>query len=310
MDLGWFLENRDRFGGDFRQNETLASHTYYRIGGPADLLLVPRSLDDLKWISEGIQKTGCEYFVLGAGSNLLVSDDGFRGVILKTGKLNLEIEESNGILRTGASIAVATLLRKAAAQGWKGIEFMAGVPGTMGGVVTMNAGTYLGEAKDRVHAVEYFQPRSFGSNPVRIASSEMKFEYRKNLFLPDDAFIWAVEWKIEKATPEEVKALIDEPLEKRKKAQPVEFPSCGSVFKNPLSQGFRAWEVMDRLGLRGRRIGNAQFSEKHPNFIINLGNARAVDVRALIDLAKSEALSRLNVTLEEEVRYLGEASKP
>lgn len=304
MNLDWFFLNRERFSGDFRPNEPLALHTYYRIGGPADLFLAPRSLSDLKWITEGIRISGCRYFILGAGSNLLASDDGFRGLIIKTSKLNLEVRESDGILRTGASVPVSTLLRKAVDQAWKGVEFMAGVPGTIGGVVTMNAGTYLGEAKDRIHALEFYPMRSGANDFIRVQKSEMKFEYRKNLFLPDDALVWSVEWNIEKASSDLVKALIEEPLERRKKSQPIEYPSCGSVFKNPLDQGYRAWEVIERLGLRGYRIGNAQFSEKHPNFIINLGNATASDVRGLIHLAKNEAKLRLNVILEEEVRYL------
>jgi UDP-N-acetylmuramate dehydrogenase len=137
---------------------------------------------------------------------------------------------------------------------------------------------------------------------------EMEFEYRRNRFLPGDAVVTWVEWKVRKLEPAFVKKVIDETLERRKSTQPVDYPSCGSVFKNPRESGLRAWQVVDQLGLRGHRIGQAQFAEKHSNFIINLGSARASDVRSLIELAQNRAKAELGVTLEEEVKFLGRFS--
>jgi UDP-N-acetylmuramate dehydrogenase len=133
----------------------------------------------------------------------------------------------------------------------------------------------------------------------------MAFDYRRNLFLPREHVVTGVTWRIDREEPMEVRKRIDETLERRKSTQPVDFPSCGSVFKNPRSAGLRAWEVVDKLGLRGHRIGGAQFAPKHSNFIINLGSARAEDVRGLIELAKRRARAELGVELEEEVKYLG-----
>ena len=274
---------------------------YYRIGGPALLFAVPENSEDLKWLFLGIQTTGTEFFFLGAGSNLLVSDSGFSGLVIQTGKMNMKISTDNGILRTGASLKIHSLLKKAVQRGWTGFEFLTGIPGTLGGAVFMNAGNSLGECADRVHAVEYFSIRQ--KQKIRIEKEELKFSYRKNLFLPPDAVIWAIEWKVQQEEPDRIQATIDKILKTRKTTQPLDFPSCGSVFKNPSPQ-VRAWEVIDRLGLRGHRIGNAVFSEKHPNFILNLGNARAEDVHSLIHLAKSRASHELNIHLEEEVRYL------
>jgi UDP-N-acetylmuramate dehydrogenase len=167
----------------------------------------------------------------------------------------------------------------------------------------MNAGTHLGEAQERVHRV--------GAYLLHAAQlqvwdrSEMAFEYRRHRFLPEGAIVTWVDWKITPTDPQQVKRVLDETLERRKSTQPVDFPSCGSVFKNPRATGLRAWQVVDRLGLRGHQIGNAQFAEKHSNFIINRGGALAADVRALIELAKARAKAELGIELEEEVKYLG-----
>jgi len=306
----WFQKNSGGFHGEIRFNEALSRHTYYRIGGPASIMAFPKDESALKWLQEGILHSGVPVFYLGLGSNLLVSDEGFPGLVIKTSRLDLSIEAQSTsdnpeafILRTGASVAISTLLRRAAVEGWSGLEFLAGVPGSVGGVVVMNAGTHLGETKDRIHRVSAFlmteKKNQLWDRKV------MEFEYRRNCFLPSDAIVSWVEWKLERKSPQMVKQTIDETLERRKSTQPVDYPSCGSVFKNPHDSSLRAWQVIDKLGLRGHRIGNAQFSEKHSNFIINLGEARAIDVRALIKLAQLRAKTELGINLEEEVKFLG-----
>ncbi len=304
----WFEKNAANFHGELRWNEPLSKHTYYRIGGPAPLMAFPKDLSAFRWLREGIQASGVESFILGLGSNLLVSDEGFPGLVIKTSRLDLGIEvvsrgDDSIIIRTGASVAVSTLLRRAAQEGWSGFECLAGVPGSVGGVVVMNAGTHLGEAQERIHRVGTYLMKS--DETREWTRGEMEFEYRRNRFLPADAIVTWVEWKVQRLEPALVKKTIDETLERRKSTQPVDYPSCGSVFKNPRESGLRAWQVVDQLGLRGHRIGNAQFAEKHSNFIINLGNARASDVRALIELAQTRAKSELGITLEEEVKFLG-----
>lgn len=309
----WFLQNVSMFTGQLLENEPLSKYTYYRMGGPARLFAFPKTEDDLKWLAQGIAATGIPYFVLGAGSNILVSDEGFDGLVIKLGRVNLEISAEadlalpdTKILKTGGSVAVSTLLRRCAQEGWGGLEFLTGIPGSIGGVVVMNAGTHLGEAKDALRAIEVI-PLSGDSAGIRVRFSgpDLKYQYRKNLFLPAGCAVWQAEWEVRAEEPALVKAKIDETLSRRKSTQPIDYPSCGSVFKNPKASGMSAWQVIDKVGLRGYRVGDAQFAEKHSNFIINLDRARAADVRALIELAKSKAQDQLGISLEEEVMYVG-----
>lgn len=296
--MKWFSENLARFSGEVLFDAPLSKCTYYRIGGPAKVIALPRTREDIAWIGEGLRATGLPYFVLGAGSNVLVSDRGFDGVVIRTGRLNLDITARDSRLMTGASVAVSSLLRRAASEGWAGLEFLAGIPGSIGGVVRMNAGTHLGEAAGALRRV-----RGISLDGNEHEYTELKFQYRKNLFLAPDVLVWDAEWEIRRDDPAKVKAILDETLARRKATQPIDYPSCGSVFKNP--DGHRAWQVIDKLGLRGHRIGDAEFSEKHSNFIINHGGAKAADVRALIELARTRAQAELGVILEEEVIYVG-----
>ena len=305
----WFRENANGFSGQILFNEPLAKHTYYRIGGPAEVYAVPKSQADVQWLAGGIQETQCRYFVLGQGSNLLASDQGFSGLIVRANRLNLELEarESEaGTLRvrTGASVVISSLLRRAAQEGWAGFEFLTGIPGAIGGAVFMNAGTHLGEVQSRIRRVEVLSLKEPLQKVSVYEGETLRFQYRKNLFLPPGSLVWAAEWEVSSGAPLEVKTKIDETLARRKATQPIDYPSCGSVFKNPKSSGYSAWQVVDQLGLRGHRIGDAQFAEKHSNFIINLGTATAADVKALIHLAKTRAENELNIHLEEEVIYL------
>lgn len=306
----WFTERAAGFSGQLSFDEPLSKHTYYRIGGPARVFAIPKSLDDLKWLAEGIAATGVPVFVLGSGSNLLASDAGFAGLVVRASRIDISIETVGPVgalgsaqrIRTGGSVAVSTLLRKAAQEGWGGLELLTGIPGSVGGVVTMNAGTHLGEAKDRLRKVEVFE--LLGASSRVFEAQDFKYEYRRNSYLPKQSVIVSAEWDVRLEDPVKVKTRIDETLARRKSTQPLDYPSCGSVFKNPLSHGLSAWQVIDKLGLRGYRVGGAQFSEKHSNFIVNLGGATASDVLALISLAKARAQKELGVVLEEEVMVL------
>ena len=303
----WFERSRPSFSGDLRWDEPLAASTYYQIGGPADLLLTPRSIEDLKIIRALLRDTGAPHFVMGLGSNLLVSDRGFRGVVIRSHRYNLGIEALDSTrIRAGSSVPISMLLRKAITQGWDGLEFLAGVPGSVGGIVTMNAGTHLGETKDALLESEVFLLRGNEDIPRRYSGDDLRYSYRTHHYLPNDAFITSATLRVKPGDPKVIKSTIDGTLERRKKSQPVDQPSCGSVFKNPIESGLKSWQVMEKLGLRGKQIGQAQFSNLHSNFIVNLGGAKAQDVRALIELAKSRARDELGVTLHEEVKYLGE----
>ena len=304
--LTWFREHGSEFQGELRFSESLAPFTYYKIGGPADLVALPKSVQDLEWLSRGIEEAKVPYFVMGAGSNLLVADVGFRGVVIRSARLNGSVEmKSPGILEVGSSVLVASLLRRCSTEGWGGLEFLTGVPGSIGGVVVMNAGTHLGEACDRISEVEVFVFSGKERGLKNFSGDELKFSYRKNNFLPAGSIVLKTKWLVDSGRPDQVRAKIDELLARRKSSQPVDQPSCGSVFKNPKESGLHAWQVIEKVGLRGHRIGGAEFSPKHSNFIVNLGNAKASDVRGLIDLAKEKAKAELGITLEEEVKYLG-----
>jgi UDP-N-acetylmuramate dehydrogenase len=307
----WFKNNAPGFGGQLLFDEPLARYTYYRIGGPASVLAIPKSLEDLNWLKAGMQATGVRYFILGAGSNLLVSDDGYPGLVIRLNRLNLELkaDASQGLadvlrVRAGASVMISMLLRQAAQEGWGGLEFLAGVPGSVGGAVFMNAGTHLGESKDLLRRVEVIQLEAATQELMIFEKDDLTFDYRKNLFLPKGGLVWATEWDVRREDPVQVKAVIDGTLARRKATQPIDYPSCGSVFKNPRESGKSAWQVVDALGMRGYRIGDAQFSEKHSNFIVNLGKARSADVKALIEMAKTRAEKELGIRLQEEVIYL------
>jgi UDP-N-acetylmuramate dehydrogenase len=311
----WLSERREQFTGPLLFDELLSKHTYYRIGGAALCLAMPKSLDDLEILRKGIQETGVPYFILGKGSNLLVADTGFAGLVICTGKMNLEItpvssqisNPAETCVRTGASVMVSSLLRRATQEGWGGLEFLTGIPGSMGGVVAMNGGTHLGDASQSLRRVELFLwDQLHPENPLTVFhGDQLRFAYRQCLFLPENALIWAAEWAVQASTPQDVKKNLDGILMRRKMTQPLNEPSCGSVFKNLKAAGLQAWQVIDQLGLRGYRLGGAQFSEKHSNFILNLGHAKASDVKSLIELAQTRAAQELGLSLEKEVIFLG-----
>ncbi len=300
----WLEAQASRFEGQLLWDEPLARHTYYRIGGPARVVAVPRSRQDLELLQQALQATQAPFFVLGLGSNVLASDQGFEGLVLKSQKLDLGIELlSEALIRTGASVAISTLLRRAAEEGWQGLEFLTGIPGSVGGAVRMNGGTHLGETAGAVVAVEAFDLKAGAYR--RVEGSGLRFEYRKNLFLRPEEVVVSAEWRVGRAEPAQVKKLIDETLVRRKATQPLDAPSCGSVFKNPKAHGLQAWQVIDRLGLRGCRVGQAQISEKHSNWIVNLGGARASEVQELIDRVKRRSQDELGIPMEEEVVRVG-----
>jgi UDP-N-acetylmuramate dehydrogenase len=314
VETQWFRDNSARFRGELLWDEPLSRHTYYRIGGPALLLAFPRGEDDLSWLGQGIMAGGLPHFFLGSGSNVLASDLGFPGVVIRCTRLDSTIEPlaapgTGGelLVRTGAGVSISSLLRRSAQEGWGGFELWTGIPGSVGGAVAMNAGTHLGETQAIAESVRLFSLRTLSTREVR--GDGLRFFYRGNRFLGPDEVVVSAVWRVASRPPEEVAAVIRETLARRKASQPIDYPSCGSVFKNPKDSGLHAWQVIEKVGLRGYRVGGAEFSAKHCNFIVNLGGARSCDVQALIDEAKRRAWELLGIRLEEEVRRLpGDAS--
>jgi UDP-N-acetylmuramate dehydrogenase len=306
---------KDRFRGEIEFQAPLSKFAYYRIGGPARFLVTPREFQDLELIHGLLRRNPIPFFVVGWGSNLLFPDHEFQGLMIRMKHLFTGVEEivpesrapeGQGLLRVGASVGANVLLRIAAERGYGGLHRFTGIPGSMGGMVAMNAGTHIGEMSDVIVRSEWVNLLE-NSETLQIHSrvhEASDFSYRRNHFLTKGDLLTHIEVRFEKADPARVKAEIDELYQRRKATQPVEYPSCGSVFMNPKSHGIRAWEVVEKLGLRGHRIGNAQVSEKHPNFIVNLGGAKATDVRALIELIKTRAQAELGIEMHEEVRIL------
>lgn len=283
------------------ENKILAPFTYYKIGGPARLFAQPSTIDQLKTLGEKIQKEKLRYFFLGAGSNVLFDDRGFDGLVIQTGKLNSTLNWNSPYIYAGSSVLVIHLLRLCMSEGLMGFEFLVGVPGNMGGVFFMNAGTKIGEVNDVVEELEVF---SLATGKVRnIKKKNLIYTYRKQHFLEKDEIILGGRLKGQKSEPKLVQDEINSLLQKRKKAQPIEKPSCGSVFKNP-SPDRQAWKLIDAAGLRGYQIGHAQISSMHTNFIVNLGGASSNDVKDLIQLIKNTVFEKFNVQLEEEVQII------
>ena len=195
QDLQTYFSNPpEGFTGEIRFNEPLARYTYYQIGGPASVLAVPKSRADLEWVWNGVRRTGSRVFFLGAGSNILISDQGFSGVVIRLTRLQTDLEVQDEKLLAGGGAMISVLLRRAGQEGWGGLEFLAGIPGTVGGAVRMNAGTHLGETQSRLTQVTALL---LGDQvEVKIYESEgLRFEYRKNHFLPEHAVVWTTQWQ-------------------------------------------------------------------------------------------------------------------
>jgi len=285
--------------GDLKFNEPMSAHTSWRAGGPADRCYRPADLQDLQQFLMTLPADEPLYWV-GLGSNLLVRDGGIRGtVILPFGGLDtLQLMEADK-LRAGAGVACAKVARFAVRAGLVGAEFLAGIPGTMGGALAMNAGAFGGETWPLVSSVQTLD-RS-GELHVRTPAS-YQVCYR-SVVGPRDEWFVAVDLQLKKGDSAAAQARVKELLERRSATQPTQQPSCGSVFRNP-PHDFAA-RLIESCGLKGERIGNAQVSEKHANFIVNLGQARAADIEALMRYVQSQVKQKHGVWLEPEVRILG-----
>ncbi|MEW6056725.1 MAG: UDP-N-acetylmuramate dehydrogenase [Bdellovibrionota bacterium] len=286
------------------ENVKLAPFTYYKIGGHARYFVQPESVQQLEEISRFLNSTKNPYFILGAGSNVLFDDDGFEGLIIQTSKLNRTLEHpSPSCIKAGSATQVIQLLRLCMNEGISGFEFLVGIPGNVGGALYMNAGTKLGEVKDVLQEITTFDLLS--GEERKYDRQQIRYEYRSQHFLSAHEIITGGTFTCAQSTPERVQAEIQALLALRKKSQPIDKPSCGSVFKNPdPAKGLHAWKLIADTGLRGHRIGAAQISELHTNFIINLGGAKAKDVLGLISLAKNKVKDAFGISLEEEVRII------
>lgn len=280
-----------------RANEPLAKYTTYRIGGPARVLALPKTKDHLFEIGKYLLASGEGYFILGNGSNVLAPDEGFPGVVICTRDLEPFLEFLPGDrVRASAGTLNARILRACAEKGLGGIDELSGVPGNIGGAVFMNAGTGAAWIAQSIESVELVSLRG-GERTV--SGDELKFSYREQHFMKDGELVWAATLKLRNEGIDVVKARLAEGLKKRKAAQPIEMPSCGSVFRNPDTKS--SWKCIDEAGLRGAARGGAQISPKHSNFIVNNGGATCADVLHLIETAKEKVFEKHGIRLQQEV---------
>jgi UDP-N-acetylmuramate dehydrogenase len=295
----WQDEVARRVRGEHLRDAPLAQRTAIRVGGPADLLVRPADPDALGELLRAVRELGVPLWVLGGGANTLVADAGVRGVVLRLPQ-DFPGEEVDGerlVLSAGAP--TARLPARAHAHGLTGMEFIAGIPGTLGGAVAMNAGTRLGEMKDLVTRVELATAGGAGWVPA----AALGFGYRA-CRLPPGAVVTRLELRLRPGDVARSAALMREDREKRRRTQPLDRPTFGSTFTNP--PGDFAGRLIEAVGLKGHRVGSATWSDVHANFIVNLGGATAADVLALIRLARQRVLEQAGVRLETEVRFLGQ----
>jgi len=277
------------------QNEPMKNHTMFKIGGNADFLVQPNSVEQISMLVKVL--SGIPYLVIGNGSNLLVSDEGVHKVIIKISNLLSKIEVNGNIIYAESGALLSKIANVAYNVGLGGFEWAAGIPGTLGGAVFMNAGAYGGEIKDVVISTTYID-----ENGDFQKTNDHKFGYRTSVFAENKYIIIGSEISLQPKDKDEIKEYMNELSEKRHSKQPLEYPSAGSTFKRP--EGFYAGKLIEDAGLRGYSIGGAMVSEKHCGFIINSGDATFDDVMNLIEYVQNKVYGQFGVELETEVRIL------
>lgn len=282
-----------------KEHELLSKHTTWRIGGPAKVMYQPKNQVELAQLLSELHNAKQEFYVLGGGSNLLAADQGTELAVINTssGLVNLNIE--NGIIRAEAGVPLPLLAYRAAEAGLSGLEFASGIPGTVGGAVVMNAGAYGGQIADVLQEVVCYD---YKGERVVLTAEECGFAYRQSRFKHDKALVVAeAVFSLAQGSMTEIKAVMQQRQAERKLKQPLEYPNAGSVFKNPL--GHSAGQLIEAVGAKGWRVGDAAVSEKHANFIVNLGQATQQDVVALVQKIKETVKMQFEIELEEEFIY-------
>lgn len=310
--------------GEVRFNEPMARHTTMKVGGPADALVIPRDLEDLGRLVLGAKKEGIPFFVLG-GTNLLVKDGGIRGIVIKLNRLNkvrilsrvpalpgeawgVGVSEDQQlvlphgpphIIDSEAGVSFPRLSQKALEASLSGLEFACGIPGTLGGAIVMNAGTRDGEIADVLETVRIM---SFDGELQEYSRDRLEFSYRRSR-LPEGIIVGAL-LRLKPAPQSQIRERMEASLAHRRKTQPLHLPNAGCIFKNPA--GASAGHLIDALGLKGKRVGDAQVSEKHANFIVNLGAAKATHVLTLVQEIRDQVKQKNGILLDLEIKVVGE----
>ncbi len=294
---------------EVRFGALLSAHTTFQVGGPADALALPRDEGELGELLGRLRAVDYGVSILGGGANTLVRDGGVRGVVISLSKgfQSLSITEEAGEearLAAGAGVKIPALVRFAAERGWTGCECLAGVPGTVGGALAMNAGTAEKFISGAVESVRWV--RLSGGEAEDMPAKEIAFTYR-SARLPEPGVVTGVRFRVLRADPEALRAHLRRDARARRERQPWGLPCAGSIFRNP--PGERAWRLIEAAGLKGHRIGGAEVSEVHGNFIVNRGGASAADVLALIEKIREQVRAQSGVELELELHVIGEEDR-
>lgn len=292
-----FEDIRGSFKGRIEIGEQMARHVTFRIGGPADLYLEPVDKEDAVSLFRFLHDTGTRYVLIGNGSNVLVADEGIRDVVVNLESGFNHMRVNDGEIVAGAGVKLAKLVDFIIANGFGGAEMLAGIPGTLGGGIIMNAGAYGGEIADHLTRVEVIR----NGRMVKLTKEEGGFGYRTSALTND--IVLEAAFRFPEGLAEPLKKRRRELLVKRNSAQPVNWPNAGSIFKNP--PGDFAARLIEACGLKGRRVGGAQISDLHANFIINAEDATAEDVLQLIEIAQKEVHAAFDVKLELEIKPMG-----
>ena len=286
------------------ESEPMSRHTTFRIGGPAKVFVSPDNIEKIIKTIELLKNEKCDYFILGNGSNILAADEGYDGVVVSTGNLknlNIEREESNETFiyaEAGVMLSRAAVL--ALESSLTGLEFAGGIPGTVGGAVSMNAGAYGGEIKDIIVRADVLMS---DGTVVKLTRDELELSYRSSIVQKEKMIVLSAEFALKKGNKSEILDKMKDFSQRRRDKQPLEYASAGSTFKRP--EGYFAGKLIDDAGLRGYRVGNVMVSDKHCGFVVNMGGGTCEEAKAVIKHVREEVDKQFGVTLEMEVRKLG-----
>ena len=283
----------------YKENEPLCAHCTFRIGGPADLFVLPENEEQLCAAIRLAKEAGVKSYLLGNGSNILFADEGFSGVVIDVSALDAEIAVEDTVLTAGAGVRLAALCKAALKHGLSGLEFAYGIPGTVGGAVYMNAGAYGGEMKDVLASVRYLTGEG---EIVESPAEQLDLRYRHSIFEENGGCILSAKFHLARGNAADIRSRMNELMARRKDKQPLDKPSAGSTFKRPV--GAFAAALIDQCGLRGYRHGGAAVSEKHCGFVVNLGGATCADVLALCDEVRAIVKEKTGYDLEKEIRVV------
>jgi|SRR5690625_2539303 len=287
--------------GEILIDEPMKKHTSFKIGGPVDIMLLPKNEEQVVNGVSFCREHKIPYFIMGNGTNLLVRDGGIRGVVIKINRGFNKIEIDGGKIYSQAGAPLTVVSRKAKDNSLTGMEFANGIPGTIGGAVTMNAGAYGGEMKDIISKVRVLEP----DNQIKeLSNEEMDFRYRGSKVIDEELIVLSVELQLKYGDKEKIEETMRDLNHRRTSKQPLDLPSGGSTFKRPT--GYYAGKLIDDSGLRGLRHGGAQVSEKHCGFVVNVDNATCKEVLDLISVIKKTVKDKFGVDLEMEIKVIGE----